>query len=111
MLRKEEANKLQELRQLKGEELEGLDTNELQKLEEVLETGLSRVAKAKDEIIMKEISELKRKQAQLIEENKRLKQVKSHTYEQGQSSESAIICSTSDPPHDSDSSDTSLRLG
>ncbi|XP_054777966.1 MADS-box protein JOINTLESS-like isoform X2 [Prosopis cineraria] len=111
MLSMEEANKVQELRKLKGEELEGLNTNELQKLEEQLEKGLSRVVKAKEEIIMKEINALKRKGIQLMEENQRLKQVTKVGQKQGQSSESAIIGSTSDPLHEDDSSDTSLRLG
>ncbi|XP_028780366.1 MADS-box protein JOINTLESS-like isoform X5 [Neltuma alba] len=111
MLSKEEANRAQELKQLKGEELEGLNINELQKLEEQLEKGLSRVVKAKDEMIMKEINALKRKGIQLMRENQRLKQVKNVGEEQGRSSESTNNGSTSDPPRDDDSSDTSLRLG
>ncbi|XP_054777579.1 MADS-box protein JOINTLESS-like isoform X2 [Prosopis cineraria] len=111
MLSKEEANKVQELRQLNGEELEGLDTKELQKLEEQLEKGLSRVVKAKDEMMLKEIRALKIKRIQLMEENQRLKQGRNVSQEQGQSSESANIGSIFDPPHDDDSSDTSLRLG
>ncbi|KAI9079284.1 hypothetical protein K1719_038769 [Acacia pycnantha] len=114
MLRKEEANKIQELRQLKGDDLEGLNTNELQKLEEQVKNGLSRVVKAKDEMFMKEINVLKGKRVQLKEENQRLKQVKNVAERQLQdhySSESANNGSTSDPPRDDDSSDTSLRLG
>ncbi|XP_028780363.1 MADS-box protein JOINTLESS-like isoform X2 [Neltuma alba] len=110
-LSKEEANKVQELRQLKGEELEGLNTKELEKLEDQIKRGLSRVVKAKDEMIMKEINALKRKGIQLMRENQRLKQVKNVGEEQGRSSESTNNGSTSDPPRDDDSSDTSLRLG
>ncbi|XP_028796375.1 MADS-box protein JOINTLESS-like [Neltuma alba] len=72
-LSKEEANRAQELKQLKGEELEGLNINELQKLEEQLEKGLKRVVGAKDDIMLKEIDALKRK-IQLVEENQRLNQ-------------------------------------
>ncbi|KAK4252762.1 hypothetical protein QN277_014309 [Acacia crassicarpa] len=112
MLSKEEANKVRELRQLNGEELEGLNTNELQKLGEQLEKGLRRVSKAKDELMFKGLDELKRKRTQLMEENKRLKQVmRNVAQEQGQSSESANIGSIFDPPLEDDSSDTSLRLG
>ncbi|XP_028780360.1 MADS-box protein JOINTLESS [Neltuma alba] len=111
-LSKEEANKVQELKQLKGEELEGLNINELQKLEEQLDKGLKRVVRAKDDIMLKEIDALKRKRIQLVEENQLLKQVRNPSQEQGgQSSESANIGSIFDPPHDDDSSDTSLRLG
>ncbi|XP_028780364.1 MADS-box protein JOINTLESS-like isoform X3 [Neltuma alba] len=111
ILSKEEANKTKELRQLKGEELEGLNTKELEKLEDQIKRGLSRVVKAKDEMIMKEINALKRKGIQLMRENQRLKQVKNVGEEQGRSSESTNNGSTSDPPRDDDSSDTSLRLG
>ncbi|XP_028780365.1 MADS-box protein JOINTLESS-like isoform X4 [Neltuma alba] len=110
-LSKEEANRAQELKQLKGEELEGLNINELQKLEEQLEKGLKRVVRAKDDIMLKEIDALKRKGIQLMRENQRLKQVKNVGEEQGRSSESTNNGSTSDPPRDDDSSDTSLRLG
>ncbi|XP_054777951.1 MADS-box protein JOINTLESS-like isoform X2 [Prosopis cineraria] len=105
------AEKTRELRQLNDEELQGCTLEELQTLEERLERGLSRVSKTKDERILKQINALKRKGIQLKEENQRMKQ--SLVHGQGQSSESIIICSSSDinPPQDSDSSDTSLRLG
>ncbi|XP_054777297.1 MADS-box protein JOINTLESS-like [Prosopis cineraria] len=91
--------------------LQGCTLEELQTLEERLERDLSRVSKTKDERILKQINALKRKGIQLKEENQRMRQ--SLVHEQGQSSESIIICSSSDinPPQDCDSSDTSLRLG
>ncbi|XP_054777955.1 MADS-box protein JOINTLESS-like [Prosopis cineraria] len=105
------AEKTRELRQLNGEELQGCTLEELQTLEERLERGLSRVSKTKDERILKQINALKRKGIQLMEENRRMKQ--SLVHEQGQSSESIIVCSSSDinPPQDCYSSDKSLRLG
>ncbi|XP_054777290.1 MADS-box protein JOINTLESS-like [Prosopis cineraria] len=105
------AEKTRELRQLNEEELQGCTLEELQTLEERLERDLSRVSKTKDERILKQINALKRKGIQLKEENQRTKQ--SLVHEQGQSSESIIICSSSDinPPQDCDSSDIFLRLG
>ncbi|KAF7843020.1 MADS-box protein SVP-like isoform X1 [Senna tora] len=88
-------------RQLNGEELQGSTFEELQKLEDKLERGLIRVSKTKDERIIKQISTLKRK-------------VQSLANEQRQSSESIIICNSSDhPPQDycESTSDTSLKLG
>ncbi|KAI4299156.1 hypothetical protein L6164_032641 [Bauhinia variegata] len=81
------------------------------KLEELLERGLSRVSKEKDERIAKQISELKRRELLIMEENRLLKQLRTVAHEQGQSSESTIICGSSYPLQDCDSSDTSLNLG
>ncbi|KAK7854264.1 mads-box protein svp [Quercus suber] len=47
MLSKEIEDKAHELRKIKGEELHGMDIEELQKLEKVLEVGLSRVTETK----------------------------------------------------------------
>ncbi|XP_059445697.1 MADS-box protein JOINTLESS-like isoform X2 [Corylus avellana] len=110
--------KTHELRQMKGEELQGLNMEELKKLEELLEEGLSRVLKAKDERFLEEMSALERKVSQLMEDNHQLKQmekqfnIKTHAIEQGQSSESITnICSSADPPQDQANNDTSLKLG
>ncbi|XP_059448072.1 MADS-box protein JOINTLESS-like isoform X1 [Corylus avellana] len=111
--------KTRELRQLKGEELQGLNMEELKKLEELLEEGLSRVLKAKDERFREEMSALERKVSQLMQDNQQLKQqmekqfnIKTHAIEQGQSSESITnICSSADPPQDQDNNNTSLKLG
>nr|POE81339.1 isoform 3 of mads-box protein svp [Quercus suber] len=118
ILRKEIEEQTHELRKIKGEELHGMDIEELHKLEKDLEVGLSRVIETKGEKFLEEITALQQKEAQLIEENQRLKQMENlfsvqiHVLEQGQSSESITnICSLSDPPQDNDSSETSLRLG
>ncbi|KAK4563833.1 hypothetical protein RGQ29_006082 [Quercus rubra] len=58
-----------ELRKIKGEELHGMDIEELQKLEKVLEVGLSRVLETKGERFLDEITVLQRKGAQLMAEN------------------------------------------
>ncbi|XP_030943269.1 MADS-box protein SVP-like isoform X2 [Quercus lobata] len=117
MLSKEIEDKTHELRKMKGEELHGMDIEELQKLEKVLEVGLSRVTETKDERFLEEITALQQKGAQLMEENQRLKQMENlfstqtHVLEQGQSSESITnICSSFDP-QDNESSDMSLKLG
>ncbi|XP_075673700.1 MADS-box protein SVP-like isoform X2 [Castanea sativa] len=117
MLSKEIEDKTHELRRIKGEELHGMDIEELHKLEKVLEVGLSRVTETKGERFLEEITALQQKGAQLMEENQRLKQMENlfstqtHVLEQGQSSESTTnICSSSDP-QDNDSSDISLKLG
>ncbi|KAM3742442.1 hypothetical protein ACB098_07G070600 [Castanea mollissima] len=117
MLSKEIEDKTHELRRIKGEELHGMDIEELQKLEKVLEIGLSRVTETKGERFLEEITALQQKGAQLMEENQRLKQMENlfstqtHVLERGQSSESTTnICCSSDP-QDNDSSDISLKLG
>uniref|UniRef100_A0A2N9FA66 K-box domain-containing protein n=1 Tax=Fagus sylvatica TaxID=28930 RepID=A0A2N9FA66_FAGSY len=127
-LSKEVTDKSNELRQMRGEDLHGLNLEDLLKLEKMLETGLNRVLETKEERIMTEISTLERKGAHLIEENKQLKQkmlmlskgkrpalVESDNgiQEEGMSSESVTnVCScNSGPPPEDDSSDTSLRLG
>ncbi|CAI9767036.1 unnamed protein product [Fraxinus pennsylvanica] len=124
-LSKEVTERSHELRCMRGEELQELSIEELQKLEISLETGLSRVIEKKGEKIMKEINQLQRKGKELMEENERLrlrisKGQKSTiavdsvniVEEDGQSSESVTnACNSIGPPQDSDSSDTSLKLG
>ncbi|XP_002514037.2 MADS-box protein SVP isoform X2 [Ricinus communis] len=127
-LSKEVADKTHQLRQMRGEDLQGLSIEELQQLEKMLESGLTRVLQTKGERIMNEISTLEKKGAQLLEENKQLKQkmialckgkrpvfLESDivVQEEGLSSESVTnVCScSSGPPLDDDSSDTSLKLG
>ncbi|XBH87211.1 hypothetical protein VPH35_074718 [Triticum aestivum] len=111
------------LQQMRGEELQSLNVQQLQALEKSLESGLGSVLKTKSQKIMDQISELERKRVQLIEENARLKEQASKmemqvaadspaVYEEGQSSESVTNTSYPRPPLDTeDSSDTSLRLG
>ncbi|XP_021662492.2 MADS-box protein JOINTLESS [Hevea brasiliensis] len=126
-LSKEIAEKSHQLRQMRGEELQGLNIEELQQLEKSLEAGLSRVIEKKGEKIIKEIRELQTKGMQLMEENERLRQQvveisngrkqaaadsENLVYEEGQSSESVTnVCNSNGPPHDYESSDTSLKLG
>ncbi|KAM0952542.1 putative transcription factor MADS-MIKC family [Dioscorea sansibarensis] len=115
------------LRQLRGEELQGLTIEELHKLEKTLETGLSRVLERKGGQIMEQIDLLRRKGVQLMEENIRLQQrvmeiskagkqtivdTENVVFEDGQSSESVTTAAQSGGPQDyDDSSDTSLKLG
>ncbi|XVF15290.1 hypothetical protein REPUB_Repub09cG0138200 [Reevesia pubescens] len=73
MLTMEVAEKSHQLRQMRGEELQGLNIEELQQLEKSLEAGLSRVIEKKGQRIIKEINDLQRKGMQLMEENERLK--------------------------------------
>nr|KYP61184.1 MADS-box protein JOINTLESS [Cajanus cajan] len=109
ILRKKVEDKSRELKQLYGEDLQGLTLQELQKLEELLKRGLTNVSKLKDEKVMEEIFTLKRKGVELMEENQRLKQVPSIFQVHRQSSES-IISNSSNFPEDG-GSDTSLKLG
>ncbi|TKY71505.1 MADS-box protein JOINTLESS [Spatholobus suberectus] len=108
MLRMEVEDKTHELSWLNGQELQGLTIQELQKLEEVLQRRWTTISKIKDEKIIQEIDHLKTKEAELMEENQKLKQ--SFVLEQRQSYGS-ITCSSSDFPPDYGSSDTSLKLG
>ncbi|KAI3895906.1 hypothetical protein MKW98_025697 [Papaver atlanticum] len=125
-LQKDIAEQGRRLRQMRGEELHGLNIEELQQLEKTLEAGLSRVLETKGERIMKEISSLQRKGMELLEENERLRQQMAEISrgnqrstvlinsdkEGGQSSESFTnICSSISGPQEDDSSDTSLKLG
>ncbi|XP_009623750.1 MADS-box protein JOINTLESS [Nicotiana tomentosiformis] len=137
-LSKEISEKSHRLRQMRGEELQGLSIEELQQLERSLEAGLTRVIERKGDKIMREINQLQQKGMQLMEENEILKQqvmeISNNGYqnpaaaaelliavesengfinEEGQSSESVTnACnSTGPPPQDDDSSDTSLKLG
>ncbi|KAL6997405.1 hypothetical protein U1Q18_007531 [Sarracenia purpurea var. burkii] len=131
-LSNEVSDKTNQLRQMRGEDLQGLNLSELQQLETILEAGLSRVLQTKGERIANEIATLQRKGAQLMEENQRLKQkvimisegkwtnanvaVESENLipEEGQSSVESVanVCScNSDPPPEDDCSDTSLKLG
>ncbi|KAH0685094.1 hypothetical protein KY289_022846 [Solanum tuberosum] len=119
-LSKQVADKTRELRQMRGEELEGLSLEELQQIEKRLEAGFNRVLEIKGTRIMDEITNLQRKGAELMEENKQLKHkmeimkkgklplLTDMVMEEGQSSESII---TTNNPDQDDSSNASLKLG
>ncbi|XP_076911872.1 MADS-box protein SVP-like [Bidens hawaiensis] len=74
MLSQELEEKSCELRQMKGEDIQGLDLKELSKLEDIIASGLAAVVKTKGERMLNEISTLKKKEAQLLEEKAYLKQ-------------------------------------
>ncbi|KAE8696002.1 MADS-box protein SVP [Hibiscus syriacus] len=123
MLTMEIAERSHQLRQMRGEDLQGLNVEELQQLEKSLEVGLSRVMEKKGQRIMREISDLQRKEIELMEENERLKQQISegrrqvagdseNIFEEGESSESVTnVCTSNGNRHDYESSNTSLKLG
>ncbi|NP_001280195.1 MADS-box protein JOINTLESS-like [Prunus mume] len=74
-LSKELEEKSHQLRQqMKAEDLEELNFDELQKLEQLVDTSLSRVIETKEELRMSEIMALERKGAELVEANNQLKQ-------------------------------------
>ncbi|KAI4314413.1 hypothetical protein L6164_027325 [Bauhinia variegata] len=127
-LSKEVAEMSHRLRQMRGEDLRGLNIEDLQQLEKTLEVGLGRVIEKKGEKIMNEISELQRKGMELMEENEQLRRQVAEIsngrrvddgseagnliMEEGQSSESITnACNSGGPPQDYESSDTSLKLG
>ncbi|XP_048501956.1 MADS-box protein JOINTLESS isoform X3 [Beta vulgaris subsp. vulgaris] len=73
-LNEEIARKSQQLRHMRGEELQGLGIEELQQLEKSLEFGLKHVMDKKGEKITNEIDLLEQKGAKLMEENEWLRQ-------------------------------------
>ncbi|CAA7037325.1 unnamed protein product [Microthlaspi erraticum] len=121
-LSKEVDDKTKQLRKLRGEDLEGLNLEELRRLEKLLETGLTRVSEKKGECVMSHISSLEKRGSELVDENRRLRE-KLVTLERGRmmafreavETESAT---TNVSSYDStgvtleeDLSDTSLKLG
>lgn len=59
----------QNLRKLRGKELEGLSVKDLEQLEEQLDMGLSSVRSRKDEYLIMEINELQQKGTRILKEN------------------------------------------
>ncbi|KAI4389474.1 hypothetical protein MLD38_001696 [Melastoma candidum] len=125
-LSKELAEKSLLLRQMRGEDLQGLGIEELHRLEKMLAAGHNRVFTAKEERIMCEISKLENRGVQLMEENKMLKEKvimyskgKRHVAKnldaggpkEGSSDSAANVCSCSSSHVEDDCSDTSLKLG
>lgn len=117
----------QQLRNMRGEDLQGLTIEELQQLEKTLEIGLRRILHRKGEQIMEQINDLQKKGLQLMEENALLRQQSIEmtkmgkevvaeslnvAHGDGQSSDSVTNLSNSGNPRENDdSSDTSLTLG
>ncbi|KAG4999490.1 hypothetical protein JHK87_020562 [Glycine soja] len=96
ILRKKVEDKNRELRQMNGEDLQGLTLQELHKLEEHLKRGLINVSKVKG--------------VELMEENQRLKQVVPSLIHVHRQSSESILSNSSNLPEDG-GSDTSLKLG
>ncbi|KAF8024756.1 hypothetical protein BT93_F1815 [Corymbia citriodora subsp. variegata] len=74
MLHKEVNEGSQTEAQMKGEDLEGLDVEELGQLANKLKAGLSLVIKTEQERALTKINKLQRKETLLTKENKQLKQ-------------------------------------
>ncbi|KAI8550250.1 hypothetical protein RHMOL_Rhmol06G0090100 [Rhododendron molle] len=118
-LSKEVSDKTNQLRQMRGEDLQGLNISELQNLEKMLEAGLSRVLQTKGDQLVEENRMLKQKVVRISEGKWPLTAVATTDSdnlvnpEEGQSSESVTnVCSCSGaPPPEDDCSDTSLKLG
>ncbi|KAL6201089.1 hypothetical protein ACLB2K_024804 [Fragaria x ananassa] len=125
------AEKISELRHMEGKDLEELDIDELQRLENMIEGGLSRVVETKDQRIMSQIQALETKGAELAEENNLLIRqslgtllsmessgISTDDDEQGMASESCTIStscfttgsSTSSTDDSSSSSENTLSL-
>ncbi|XP_034216221.1 MADS-box protein JOINTLESS-like isoform X2 [Prunus dulcis] len=77
-LSKELEEKSNQLRQMKAEDLEELNFDELQKLEQLVDASLGRVIQTKEELRMSEIMALERKGAELVEANNQLRQTVSN---------------------------------
>ncbi|KAL6190331.1 hypothetical protein ACLB2K_036729 [Fragaria x ananassa] len=73
-LNKELADKSRVLRQMNGEDLEGLNIDELQRLEKDIEGSLDRVLQTKDEKFISEILVLEAKGAELEQAKNQLRQ-------------------------------------
>ncbi|KAM5567748.1 MADS-box protein SVP-like [Rosa sericea] len=73
-LSKELANKSRNLRQVNGEDLEGLNIDELQRLEKEIEGRLNRVNQTKEEKISSEVLALEAKGVELMEASNQLRQ-------------------------------------
>ncbi|XP_059631255.1 MADS-box protein JOINTLESS-like isoform X3 [Cornus florida] len=116
----EDADKSHQLRQMRGEDLQGLNLEELHQLEKMLEAGLSRVLDTKVDLgaqLMEEKEQLEQ-QMVMISKGKRLL-VAADQYsdttnlEEGRFSESLTNFSSCKnvPPLVDDCSETSLKLG
>ncbi|XP_061991016.1 MADS-box protein SVP-like isoform X1 [Rosa rugosa] len=73
-LSRELANKSGNIRQMNGEDLEGLNIDELQRLEKEIEGCLNRVNQTKEEKFSSEVLELEAKGAELMDASNQLRQ-------------------------------------
>ncbi|XP_077224781.1 K-box region and MADS-box transcription factor family protein isoform X2 [Tasmannia lanceolata] len=110
-LSKELAEKNLQLRQMRGEELQGLTVEDLQQLERTLESGLSHVLERKGTQLMEENLRLRQKIVEMSKGEKQMMDSENIVYEDRQSSDSVTNMCNSAGPQDNDSSDTSLKLG
>ncbi|KAA8528356.1 hypothetical protein F0562_035711 [Nyssa sinensis] len=128
-LSNEVAEKSHQLRKMRGEDLQGLNLEELNQLEKMLEAGRSRVVQKNEKLLMNEIASLQRKGAHLVEKNQQLKQKLQLimisrgkkpfvgeidnviTEEHSPESLTNVGSCNSGPPLEDDCSDTSLKLG
>ncbi|KAJ0263357.1 MADS-box protein AGL24 [Hirschfeldia incana] len=120
-LSQEVEDKTKQLRKLRGEDLEGLNLEELQRLEKLLESGLTRVSEKKGEFLMSQISSLEKRGSELVDENKKLRErvvtlemAKTMALKESVETESAttnVSSYESGAPLEDDFSDTSLKLG
>ncbi|KAI8548393.1 hypothetical protein RHMOL_Rhmol07G0270600 [Rhododendron molle] len=112
-----------ELRRMRGEDIQGLKIEDLQQLEKLLQEGLGRVIGTKGDQLIEENQKLKQKMEMINSKGKGpvvdvpmgLENLNDALPEEGHSSESVTnVCSssnTSAPPPEEDCSDTSLKLG
>ncbi|KAG5541880.1 hypothetical protein RHGRI_021649 [Rhododendron griersonianum] len=121
-LREEISERTNELRRMRGEDIQGLKIEDLQQLEKLLQEGLGRVIGTKGDQLIEENQKLKQKMEMINSKGKGpvvdvamgLENLNDALPEEGQSSESVTnVCNsnTSAPPPEEDCSDTSLKLG
>ncbi|PKA59503.1 MADS-box protein SVP [Apostasia shenzhenica] len=72
-LSKQAAELSVQLRNMRGEDIDKLTVEELQKIESSLELGLNRVMEKKNQQIIEQINDLQQKGVKLMEENARLR--------------------------------------
>ncbi|XP_057802968.1 MADS-box protein SVP-like [Salvia miltiorrhiza] len=89
-----------ELKQLEGENLQGLGLPSLMKLEKLVEGGISRIRKTKNERLDHEIKKLRTRELELMEELKKQKSSTRNAFDQGIT-----------PIANCNGSDTFLKLG
>nr|AIZ95422.1 MADS26 [Apostasia odorata] len=128
-LSKQAAELSVQLRNMRGEDIDKLTVEELQKIESTLELGLNRVMEKKSQQIIEQINDLQQKGVKLMEENARLRQrvgmawagrsatndsenAENTVFEDGQSSECISDISHLGGPQELNENDNiSLKLG